>query len=96
MATIDEKPTGIHNVDHNDDVQTIDHVVHIAHETQGKTSPWTWNMFRLYLVLAVAYLCGYVITLCSLEMFLIFSSKSGIADILLVASMAMMGRSWAV
>ncbi|KAJ0122388.1 sugar transporter-like protein [Diaporthe amygdali] len=58
MATIDEKPTGIHNVDHNDDVQTIDHVVHIAHETQGKTSPWTWNMFRLYLVLAVAYLCG--------------------------------------
>lgn len=61
MATIDEKPTGVHSVDHHDDVPNIDHVVHIAHETEGKTSPWTWPMFRLYLVLAVAYLCGYVI-----------------------------------
>lgn len=65
MATIDEKPTGVHSVDHHDDVPNIDHVVHIAHETEGKTSPWTWPMFRLYLVLAVAYLCGYVITVLS-------------------------------
>ena len=63
MATFDEKPTGVQSVDHHDDVPNVDHVVHIAHETEGKTSPWTWNMFRLYLVLAVAYLCGYVITL---------------------------------
>lgn len=63
MATLDEKPTGVHNVDHHDDVPNVDHVVHIAHETEGKISPWTWNMFRLYLVLAVAYLCGYVSTL---------------------------------
>lgn len=63
MATIDEKPTGVHNVDHHDDPANIDHVVHIAHETEGKTSPWTWPMFRLYLVLSVAYLCGYVVTL---------------------------------
>lgn len=63
MATLDEKSAGVHSVDHHDDVQNIDHAVHIAHETQGKTSPWTWPMLRLYLVLAVAYLCGYVITL---------------------------------
>jgi hypothetical protein len=62
MATLDEKTTGLQSVDHHDDVPNVDHVVHIAHETEGKTSPWTWNMFRLYLVLAVAYLCGYVIT----------------------------------
>lgn len=58
MATLDEKPTGVQNVDHHDDVANVEQVVHIAHETEGKTSPWTWNMWRLYLVLAVAYLCG--------------------------------------
>lgn len=63
MATIDEKPTGVQSVDHHDDVPNVEHVVHIAHETESKPSPWTWPMFRLYLVLAVAYLCGYVITL---------------------------------
>lgn len=58
MATIDEKPTGVQSVDHHDDVPNVEHVVHIAHETESKPSPWTWPMFRLYLVLAVAYLCG--------------------------------------
>lgn len=88
MSTIDEKPTGLHNVDIHDDQPNVDHVVHIAHETEGKTSPWTWPMIRLYLVLAVAYLCGYVITLfrqmetSERKRNLIIFSTSGIADVL--------------
>lgn len=94
MATIDEKPTGLHNVDIHDDQPNVDHVVHIAHETEGKTSPWTWPMIRLYLVLAVAYLCGYVVTLFwqkdkgeerqakKKRRSLIIFATSGIADVL--------------
>lgn len=47
--------------DRYDDLHTVDTAVHIAHEThKSKVSPWTWPMFRLYLVLGVAYLCGFV------------------------------------
>lgn len=59
MATLDEKAPGI---EHQDDLYNVDTAVHIAHETTvEKVSPWTWPMFRLYLVLAVAYLCGCVL-----------------------------------
>lgn len=58
MSAVDEKTPG---VDHHDDLHTVDTAVHIAHETEEKTiSPWTGSMLRLYLVLTVAYLCGYV------------------------------------
>lgn len=59
MAAIDEK----NGVDHHDDEfgNNVDTAVQIAHETEDKKiSPWTWHMFRLYAVLGVAYLCGYV------------------------------------
>lgn len=59
MSTLDEKHPG---VDHHDEDQAVDTAVHIAHETEDKKiSPWTGSMLRLYLVLAVAYLCGYVL-----------------------------------
>lgn len=59
MSAVDEKTL---HVDHHDDLHTVDTAVHIAHETEQKSvSPWTWSMLRLYLVLAVAYLCGYVV-----------------------------------
>lgn len=59
---MDEKETHVDSVAHHDDVPDIDQVVQIAHETGEKNiSPWTWPMFRLYLVLSVAYLCGYVV-----------------------------------
>ncbi|KAL3463526.1 general substrate transporter [Aspergillus heterothallicus] len=33
--------------------------VQVAHDAlNGKYSPWTWNMFRLYIILIVPYLCG--------------------------------------
>lgn len=56
-TTVDKAP----GVDHHDDhLQAVDTAVHIAHETEAKkASPWTPSMLRLYLVLAVAYLCGY-------------------------------------
>lgn len=59
MSTVDEKTPG---VDHHDGLHTVDTAVQIAHETdEKKISPWTWSMFRLYAVLGVAYLCGYVV-----------------------------------
>lgn len=62
MATTNEKNTGMGSVLHHDDVPDIDQAVHIAHETkEKKISPWTRPMCRLYLVLMVAYLCGYVL-----------------------------------
>lgn len=58
MAETNEKAF---DVDHHDKLHTIDTAVHIAHETaKSNVSPWTWPMFRLYLVLGVAYLCGFV------------------------------------
>lgn len=37
----------------------LDQAVQMAHEVDSTAySPWTWAMFRLYLVLACAYLCG--------------------------------------
>lgn len=61
MVSFDEKANGIDTVGHHDHVPDIDHVVHIANETEKKKiSPWTWPMLRLYLALTVAYLCGYV------------------------------------
>ena len=61
MATVDEKEIGVDSVAHHDNVPDIDQAVHIARETEvKKISPWTWPMIRLYLVLMVAYLCGYV------------------------------------
>lgn len=60
MATMDEKTPDVNHQDH-DDLQNVDDAVHIAHETgTKKISPWTWSMLRLYAVLGVAYLCGYV------------------------------------
>lgn len=60
MATMDEKTPDVNHQDH-DDLQQVDDAVQIAHETENKKiSPWTWPMWRLYAVLAVAYLCGYV------------------------------------
>jgi hypothetical protein len=44
-----------------DEKGAVDHGTEIndAHDVQNqKLSPWTPTMFRLYLVLACAYLCG--------------------------------------
>lgn len=61
MATADEKTPNIDHQDH-DELQQVDHAVQIAHDTETKKiSPWTWNMLRLYAVLSIAYLCGYVL-----------------------------------
>lgn len=58
-STSDEKPSA---VDHHDDVQDVDIAVQLAHvAVEHTTSPWTPRLFRLYLCLAVAYLCGYVL-----------------------------------
>ena len=48
-------------VDHRDIVHDAGAAVQLAHEVETeKPSPWTpmMLMFRLYLVLACAYLCG--------------------------------------
>lgn len=51
----DEKVT----FDHGTEVQDANVAVQIAHDVENqKLSPWTPAMFRLYLVLACAYLCG--------------------------------------
>ena len=55
MAT-DEKPTAEQRDDFHD---TGAAVLQLAHDADATTySPWTPRMFRLYLVLACAYLCG--------------------------------------
>lgn len=46
-------------VEHGDDLHDVDTVVQLAHDVESQDlSPWTPRMFRLYLVLACAYLCG--------------------------------------
>jgi len=54
MAPSTEKETAI--TDHHDEADTDVQLAHDAVDT--KPSPWTKQMTRLYLVLAVAYLCG--------------------------------------
>lgn len=51
------------DVSHISHVDTLDHPSHdavlIATEVESSDdSPWTLSMFRLYAVLALAYLCG--------------------------------------
>lgn len=59
MATADEKTPEVNH--HDEDLHHVDTAVQIAHETEDKkVSPWTGPMLRLYAVLGVAYLCGYV------------------------------------
>ncbi|KAJ4172651.1 hypothetical protein NW754_002853 [Fusarium falciforme] len=46
-------------VEHGDDIHDVDVVVQLAHDVENQDlSPWTPRMFRLYLVLGCAYLCG--------------------------------------
>lgn len=53
----DEKVAIEHGDDHDAQV-----AVQLAHDTSKKLSPWTKPMFRLYLVLACAYLCGCLVS----------------------------------
>lgn len=56
MATANEKETAF---DHRDELRDADAAVQLAQEVDDTVySPWTFNMFRLYLALMVAYLCG--------------------------------------
>ncbi|KAF5640032.1 sugar transporter (hexose transporter) [Fusarium tjaetaba] len=46
-------------VDHGDEVHEAHVAVQLAHDVENqKLSPWTPRMFRLYFILACAYLCG--------------------------------------
>ncbi|KAH7154001.1 hypothetical protein DER46DRAFT_627941 [Fusarium sp. MPI-SDFR-AT-0072] len=46
-------------VDHGDEVHDAHVAVQLAHDVENqKLSPWTPRMFRLYFILACAYLCG--------------------------------------
>ncbi|KAK0730927.1 general substrate transporter [Lasiosphaeris hirsuta] len=59
MASTTEKDAAV--TEHHDDTksQEADITVHLAHEAEELVfSPWTPSMFRLYLVLTCAYLCG--------------------------------------
>lgn len=57
MDVSDEKQTA--PVNHLDEVKDTGLAVQLAHDVEGeKASPWTRSMFRLYLVLGCAYLCG--------------------------------------
>lgn len=58
MATNQDEKAGIgHDPRHGAD--DFDEAVQLAHEAASqKPSPWTPGMFRLYGVLAFAYLCG--------------------------------------
>lgn len=66
MATANEKETAF---DHRDELHEADAAaVQLAHDVNDTAySPWTPTMLRLYVVLAVAYLCGQYShdTLCS-------------------------------
>ncbi|GJN81305.1 hypothetical protein PLIIFM63780_004838 [Purpureocillium lilacinum] len=56
-ASLSEKREA--TVDHSDTVPDVGTAVQLAHAAEErKSSPWTPSMFRLYLVLACAYLCG--------------------------------------
>lgn len=51
-------------VDHGDEVHDAHVAVQLAHDVENqKLSPWTPRMFRLYLVLACAYLCGCLVNI---------------------------------
>lgn len=51
-------------VDHGTEIHDAHVAVQVAHDVQTqKLSPWTPTMFRLYLVLACAYLCGCLVSL---------------------------------
>ncbi|KAM5369401.1 hypothetical protein ACJZ2D_009015 [Fusarium nematophilum] len=55
--TSTEKATA--QADHGDGLHDVDAAVQLAHDVETQDlSPWTPKMFRLYLVLACAYLCG--------------------------------------
>jgi hypothetical protein len=55
--------------EHGTEVHDAHVAVQIAHDVQAqKLSPWTPTMFRLYLVLACAYLCGCLV--CSESIYL--------------------------
>jgi hypothetical protein len=58
MASSNEKDAAA--VDHADDtLHDTGAAVQLAHDADDTTySPWSLRMFRLYLVLCVAYLCG--------------------------------------
>jgi hypothetical protein len=49
-------------IEHGDDNHDAQVAVQLAHDTSKKLSPWTKPMFRLYLVLACAYLCGCLVS----------------------------------
>lgn len=49
-------------IEHGDDHHDAQVAVQLAHDTSKKLSPWTKPMFRLYLVLACAYLCGCLVS----------------------------------
>lgn len=56
MANSSEKPRP---ADGDEGIRDTGAAVQLAHDAQNHSvSPWTGGMFRLYLVLACAYLCG--------------------------------------
>ena len=58
MATQTSEKAGMGH-DHRHGPDDFDEAVQLAHEAASqKSSPWTAGMFRLYGVLAFAYLCG--------------------------------------
>ena len=60
-ASLSEKREA--TVDHGDTVPDVGTAVQLAHAAEErKSSPWTPSMFRLYLVLACAYLCGCLVS----------------------------------
>ena len=51
-------------VDHGDEVHDAHVAVQLAHDVENqKLSPWTPRMFRLYFILACAYLCGCLVSI---------------------------------
>lgn len=56
MSSAAEKETA---VAHRDDLADADIAVQLAHDVDDtRYSAWSGRMFRLYLILACAYLCG--------------------------------------
>jgi hypothetical protein len=56
MASAHEKETA---AEHRDELHDADAAVQLAHDVDDvRYSPWSFYMFRLYGVLAIAYLCG--------------------------------------
>jgi hypothetical protein len=50
-------------IDHGDEVHDAHVAVQLAHDVENqKLSPWTPRMFRLYFILACAYLCGCLVS----------------------------------